>query len=60
MMRNQAVKYSPSSFNSESARVVVLFGAENDQLWEIVWNSVEAVAHFPDGQSSSPLSFLPL
>ena len=46
---SQAVKLSPSSFNIESARVVVLFGHENDKLWDIVWDKVSAVAHFKDG-----------
>jgi predicted oxidoreductase (fatty acid repression mutant protein) len=28
-----AVKYAPSSFNSQSARVVILLGKEHDKLW---------------------------
>ncbi|KAJ9133206.1 hypothetical protein NKR19_g9138, partial [Coniochaeta hoffmannii] len=31
----EAVKHVPSSFNSQSNRVVVLFGAEHDKLWDI-------------------------
>lgn len=31
-----SVKYVPSSFNSQSARVVVLLGDQHDRLWEIV------------------------
>ena len=30
----QAVKYAPSAFNSQSARVLVLLGSEHDRLWE--------------------------
>jgi predicted oxidoreductase (fatty acid repression mutant protein) len=30
-----AVKYVPSAFNSQSARVVVLFGEQHDKLWDI-------------------------
>ncbi len=30
-----AVKHTPSSFNSQSTRVVVLFGAEHEKLWDI-------------------------
>jgi predicted oxidoreductase (fatty acid repression mutant protein) len=30
-----AVKHVPSSFNSQTNRVVVLFGAEHDKLWDI-------------------------
>ncbi|WP_068620735.1 nitroreductase family protein [Paenibacillus tuaregi] len=29
----EAVKHTPSSFNSQSARVVVLFGEQHDKLW---------------------------
>jgi predicted oxidoreductase (fatty acid repression mutant protein) len=32
---NAAVKHSPSAFNSQSARVVVLFGKESDKVWDI-------------------------
>jgi len=31
-----AVKHAPSSFNSQTSRVLVLFGAEHDWLWETV------------------------
>lgn len=31
----EAVKHSPSSFNSQSSRAVILFGAESDKLWNI-------------------------
>jgi predicted oxidoreductase (fatty acid repression mutant protein) len=31
----EAVKYSPSSFNSQSARAVVLLGEQHDKLWNI-------------------------
>lgn len=31
----EAVKYTPSSFNSQSARVVVLLGEKHDKLWNI-------------------------
>ena len=30
-----AVKHTPSAFNSQSARVVVLFGSAHDRLWDI-------------------------
>ncbi|PLR76678.1 nitroreductase [Bacillus sp. V3-13] len=32
---NHAVKYTPSAFNSQSARVVVLLGEHHDKLWDI-------------------------
>jgi predicted oxidoreductase (fatty acid repression mutant protein) len=31
----EAVMHVPSSFNSQSNRVVVLFGAEHNKLWDI-------------------------
>jgi predicted oxidoreductase (fatty acid repression mutant protein) len=31
----EAVLHVPSSFNSQSNRVVVLFGAEHDKLWDM-------------------------
>lgn len=31
----EAIKHSPSSFNSQSSRAVILFGAESDKLWNI-------------------------
>lgn len=30
-----AVKQAPSSFNSQSSRVVILFGSESDKVWSI-------------------------
>lgn len=32
----EAVKQSPSAFNSQSSRVVILFGAQHEKLWDIV------------------------
>ncbi|MGG0409926.1 nitroreductase family protein [Peribacillus simplex] len=32
---DHAVQYSPSAFNSQSARVIVLTGQSHDQLWDI-------------------------
>ncbi|MEK5743340.1 nitroreductase family protein [Acinetobacter variabilis] len=32
----EAVKHSPSSFNSQSLRVVILFGQSHDTFWHIV------------------------
>lgn len=39
----QAVKYCPSSFNSQSARVVVLFGSNHKKLWNIVLSELKKV-----------------
>ena len=30
-----AVKHTPSAFNSQSTRIVVLFGAEHEKVWDI-------------------------
>ncbi len=30
-----AVKYTPSAFNSQGARIVVLFGTQHDKLWDM-------------------------
>jgi uncharacterized protein len=38
----QALLHVPSSFNSQSTRVVVLFGAEHDRLWDIVTGILKA------------------
>lgn len=38
-----AVKYTPSAFNSQSARIVILFGAQNQKLWQITREALAAV-----------------
>lgn len=38
----EALLHVPSSFNSQSTRVVVLFGAEHDKLWDIVTGVLKA------------------
>lgn len=40
---NEAVKHTPSSFNSQSARVVVLLGEQHDKLWNITENTLKAI-----------------
>ncbi|OBZ16649.1 MULTISPECIES: nitroreductase family protein [Bacillales] len=39
----EAVKHTPSSFNSQSARVVVLLGDNHDKLWDIATNTLRAI-----------------
>lgn len=39
----EAVKHTPSSFNSQSARAVVLFGKHHDKLWEITTQVLKAI-----------------
>src|SRR3546814_12889292 len=40
----EEVKHSPSSFNSQSSRALVMFGAESDKLWRIAVDDVRKVA----------------
>ncbi len=39
----EAVKWSPSTYNVQSARAVILFGDEHDKLWEIVRKHMDQV-----------------
>lgn len=38
-----AVKYTPSAFNSQSARVVVLLGENHNKLWDITKESLRKI-----------------
>lgn len=40
---NEAVKHTPSSFNSQSARVVVLLGEQHDKLWNITKETLRKI-----------------
>lgn len=40
---DHAVKYTPSSFNSQSARVVVLLGDKHKKLWDITTDTLKAI-----------------
>ncbi|KEQ24279.1 nitroreductase family protein [Paenibacillus tyrfis] len=48
---NEAVKHTPSSFNSQSARAVVLFGKHHDKLWDITTQVLKAIV--PEDQFAS-------
>ncbi|WP_111858534.1 nitroreductase family protein [Acinetobacter sp. CFCC 10889] len=39
-----AIKQSPSSFNSQSSRAVILFNAEHEKFWELVKAKLQAYA----------------
>lgn len=39
----EAVKYTPSAFNSQSSRVVVLFGKEHDKFWDLTKESLRKI-----------------
>jgi uncharacterized protein len=40
---NNAVKYTPSAFNSQSARVVLLLGAQSDKVWSLTKEALRKV-----------------
>lgn len=39
----EGLQHVPSSFNSQSNRVVVLFGAEHDKFWDITTETLKAI-----------------
>jgi len=39
----EAVLHTPSAFNSQSARAVVLFGAQHNQLWDITKETLRKI-----------------
>lgn len=44
----QTIKNSPTAFNSQTVRVVVLFGKSSDKVWEIVEDTLRKIAKSPD------------
>jgi len=40
---SEALQHVPSSFNSQSNRVVVLLGAEHDKFWDITTSILKAI-----------------
>ncbi|MFZ5967438.1 MAG: nitroreductase family protein [Bacillota bacterium] len=46
-----AVKYTPSAFNSQSARVIVLFGENHNKLWDITKEALRKIV--PEGSFAS-------
>lgn len=47
----EAVKYTPSAFNSQSARVVVLLGDHHNKLWDFTRDVLRAIV--PEAQFAS-------
>lgn len=39
----EAIRLAPSSFNSQSSRAVILFGAQHEKLWNITRETLRAV-----------------
>lgn len=50
---NEAVKYTPSAFNSQSARVVVLLGEHHDKLWDLTKSVLRETVGGSDEQFQS-------
>lgn len=48
----EAIRLSPSSFNSQSSRAVILFGQESDRLWEITKNTLSKIVPADDFAST--------
>ena len=38
-----ALRHTPSAFNSQSTRLLVLFGAEHEKLWDMTADALRAV-----------------
>ena len=38
-----ALRHAPSAFNSQSTRLLVLFGAEHEKLWDLTTDALRAV-----------------
>lgn len=49
----EAVRQAPSSFNSQSSRVVVLFGEEHKKLWEITREQLRKIVPAENFQGTS-------
>lgn len=39
----EAIRHSPSSFNSQSSRAVILYGAESDKFWSFVKEALRKI-----------------
>lgn len=39
----EAIKLSPSAFNSQSSRAVILFGQQSEKFWDIVMNELRII-----------------
>lgn len=39
----QAIRLAPSSFNSQSSRAVILFGAASEQFWQLTADALRAI-----------------
>ena len=39
----EAIKHTPSSFNSQSSRAVILFGEQSEQFWELTKQELKKI-----------------
>ncbi|TCR70607.1 nitroreductase family protein [Bosea sp. BK604] len=49
----EAIRHSPSSFNSQSSRAVILFGEESDRFWNIAREALRAIVPAADFAATS-------
>jgi predicted oxidoreductase (fatty acid repression mutant protein) len=49
----ELLQHVPSSFNSQSNRAVILFGAEHDKLWDITRDILKAIVPAEQWQSTA-------
>lgn len=49
----EAVKHTPSSFNSQSSRVLVLFGEQSDKFWDLTKETLRVVTGGGEGFKST-------
>jgi hypothetical protein len=50
---SELLQHVPSSFNSQSNRAVILFGAEHDKLWDITRDILKAIVPAEQWQSTA-------
>ncbi|MDO4903052.1 MAG: nitroreductase family protein [Limosilactobacillus sp.] len=49
----ETVRNSPTAFNSQSVRAVVLFGKSSDKVWDIVEDALKAIVKDPEAFKST-------
>lgn len=49
----EAIRLSPSSFNSQSSRAVILFGKESDKFWSIAREALRAIVPASDFEATN-------
>lgn len=49
----EAIRLSPSSFNSQSSRAVILFGKESDKFWNIAKEALRAIVPAADFEATA-------